>query len=117
MAIRTGIQHVDNVITSFAALHPELRHGDNSRNRCGFISGEFQRFAMTRCVELVSIDMETYCFYPERPIRGCGMHMLNILVFIPYQFSIDFTASQYGFTEYPMVMRRLHPDGPWETHW
>jgi hypothetical protein len=57
--------------------------------------------------------------YTDRPNSGYGGHCVVFILDEQDQprYSIDFTAAQYGYKEFPMVQRLLPDANYWQRHW
>lgn len=137
-AVSTGLEDIDSLVIEFAK-RPEcarlretkyaagrgeeisellvsfLRwHGWNRKGREAYISGdEWVKGEMID--EFVDPDYDFN--YQDRRIAGENIHKLVFLDLPSHvegitRLSIDFTAAQYGYKEFPLI-QLLTPDGKW----
>jgi hypothetical protein len=53
--------------------------------------------------------------YQDRPLAGNNSHVVCLIDAGDCLYSVDFTASQYGYREFPLVQRLK--GGVWEREW
>lgn len=134
MAERTGKTYLDALIDEFqydgvwyvevydwladqyvAKARPlsDLRQPLAARGQCVHVASEFNRFLRERGVEagLPLIDGRPCLVPPEalgyadRPLGGLAEHTLSIVPYGSGIYSIDWTASQYGYSEFPLIQK------------
>lgn len=131
MATRSGHLELDSLLDQFEE-NPEiqrLRERAYAHGRCDDISHQLVDFLHDRDLDqpwheaYVSGDewengemlLERICpedfGYDDRPIEGCNSHILVMVDIHNERFSVDYTAAQYGYSEFPLIQRLLEVDG------
>lgn len=125
MAQQTGDPLIDEVIQRFMAgeseLCPEgvdfLRDPDQAYQMCSDLSEAFTEFASKRLPTNYEVTQSepghfTEFGYHDAPVQGFPNHEVTYIEDPQGTFyMIDFTASQYGYQEMPMVQRKN-----WDEH-
>lgn len=121
---RTGVEVIDQLIWDFQLQYPG--HWDTyskALNQCSYATARFIDFVGKREVPGLEVRFnggspkDTHpdaLGYKDRTIVGCSGHCVAILTYVDeevMEFMIDWTALQYGYTEYPLVQKRV--DGEW----
>ena len=91
----------------------ELRAPHAARGQCIHVADEFNRFLRERGVAagLPLVNGRPMLVVPEalgyanRPRGGLSEHTLSIVRSGSEIYSIDWTASQYGYKEFPLIQR------------
>lgn len=97
----------------------EMRSADQASGNCGL-------FAELFCQWLERHDLDAHVFdstpdetgYADRSIPGHADHAVTCVIIDGFVYAIDFTASQYGYGEFPLVQRQsVEQDEPWQRQW
>jgi hypothetical protein len=83
-----------------AGIIAELRDPAVADGACLPIAHQFEAFAVAAGLTAEIADPEREAGYP-----GLGSHNVTIVEHAGEAWSIDFTASQFGETEFPLVVR------------
>ena len=131
MAIRSGHSELDSLLDEFEE-NPDvqlLRRQRYADRRCGEIAEELVDFLRDRGLDkprheayvsgeewengemLLERDAPEDFGYEDRSIAGCNSHVLVLVDIAGERFSVDYTAAQYGYSEFPLVQRLLDADG------
>jgi hypothetical protein len=126
VADRSGNRALDELIEAFLDEEVEtpragrvpVRHLANpeiAAGACRLVSQSFRLFARGRGLTLdVKDTTPNRCGYQNRPVTGVAAHTVNRLPRGAVSVNIDFTASQYGYSELPLISFRNPSDGSWQ---
>lgn len=140
MAEATGIPALDEAIDQFACSTFRWRHRDSSiyserdvadlrrpevaRAQCGDVADQFSCFLGQQGIDTARSSIEDELWltpehwgYEDRPNPGIPAHAVTLVDAEGHLYAIDWTAAQYGYTQFPLV-QRLGEDGfRWEREW
>lgn len=121
---RTGEERLDRLIERFARSNGQLADPEFACGRCHLAARRFQRFLAK--AEVLSLTLnETpdrlgYTDRPQesfyRPGQAYSYHTVVAVESISGLFLIDWSASQFGYGEFPLI-QRLSADGTIERQW
>jgi len=127
MAERTGIPELDRLLDSFlveyGALVSPLRDPRRAYDQCGNVSHWLSTFLRVGGCEAGYRPYAPQALgYEDAPgVEGLTPFDDHVVCFVcaPDEaktiFAVDFTAAQFGYTEFPLVQRLL--DGVWQRSW
>jgi hypothetical protein len=55
--------------------------------------------------------------YQDRPVRGAPWHTVAIVYAAEQVFAVDWSAHQFGYTEFPLVQRYDPAAKAWQRQW
>lgn len=127
---RTGDAELDALIEQFTTTshtwttNLELfRDPDRAELMCDLLSEKFAAFLEQHGIEAWATEDGTpeNWGYHDRSIEGFSRHMVTAVDHNGHGYTIDWTAAQYGYTEFPLV-QRLREDWEdlldrWERCW
>jgi hypothetical protein len=121
MAERTGVPEIDVLIEAYL---PEARENgfdtaDGAAGMCWVANKKFWKRIVEHTLIHAELDGKPAerLGYADRTISGqFDDHIVTVVHDGAARFLVDFTAAQYGYTEFPMV-QRLAPDGSWQRTW
>ncbi len=130
MAEKTGSPKIDKLIEDFQdeliegfspslpvrrlAQNPEL-----AERLCNVVATQFARFAREHDLAAESLSEEGWLAsgpddfgYTDRPILGADQHDITYIddSDTGKTYLVDFTAAQYGYQEFPMVLQEVAED-------
>jgi hypothetical protein len=123
MAESTGDPELDVLIERFAdKVWPEVETAADAEGKCDEISKRFVSYLEKQGIKAETTTMESEwpddyenSGYGDVPKHMRSWHTVVWIERPSGTYQVDFTASQYGYDEFPMV-QRLAPSG-WEREW
>jgi hypothetical protein len=98
----------------------ELRSPLGARGKCVHLTYDFNELAQARGLDAsspldadgrpITVSPEALG-YGDRRLGGLAEHTVSLLRWQEETYSVDFTAAQYGYREFPLVQR--YADGRW----
>lgn len=130
MAELTGVPVIDAHIERFRDTCGSGRYGDPAlaAGACITVNDAFVRQLAVAGIDARSSDQTQHGRYPiwpfvdslgyhDRTIKGCDAHVVAIVEHDGQRFSVDWSASQYGYQHaFPLVQRHVGGDA-WEREW
>jgi hypothetical protein len=131
----SGIKRIDDLIDEWKALNPEcalnyetdevltldqMQNGSLAFNNCGPISHEFEEFVRQRAPEIEIVSEQDAGFSYGGPSEWGyqdatdgdpdGEHRAALLKVNGETFMVDWTATQYGYEQWPLVQKLVDPN-------
>lgn len=139
MAERSGDPALDKLIEEFGPFYEQIapriqaepgaeplptldhyRDPNASAGMCGSLAMLFEHYAQSKGFDAqfsqAPYDTPEGLGYTDRTNQGHDDHASVIVTVSSGKYSIDFSASQYGYKEFPMV-QRLDDNGGWQRQW
>jgi len=106
---------LEQMITRFAAAHPQLADPAEAWGSCQAASNLFAETAAAAGVQGETVTFDAFAAgYPMSSPTGWGAHTAHTVWGQPQPdgswLTVDFTAAQYGLSAFPLT-GRLIPDG------
>ena len=85
-----------------------LRTREGAEGYCGMVSDDFAEMCANQGLDaIVDLNTANGYGYSDRTIRGkFPNHNLTRVTLPSGVYTVDFTAAQYGYSEFPLVQRR-----------
>jgi hypothetical protein len=125
-----GVWHVevmdwfDDCYVSRERPLDELKSVLGARGNCIHITNEFNEFLTELGLDAsmpvdnegrpITVSPEAFG-YGDRPLSGLSEHMLSLVPRHGIVYSVDWTAAQFGYGEFPLIQR--YEDGEWQRDW
>ena len=121
MAERSGDPQLDAFIAQYMpdamtglGQFGDLRIPENASGACGWIAHDFAVMAQRAGLQTEEAgDTPDQFGYADRTKPGFDEHHWVIVTTPSGRYGVDFTASQYGYSEFPMV-QKLNEGGGWQ---
>lgn len=92
----------------------KMRDPGVAEGQCGSLARDFQRFMQARGIKVELLSDNPENLYHDVG-ENTGGHAVTLVHFHGQIYSVDWTAAQYQYKEFPMV-QRLN-DGGWQREW
>jgi hypothetical protein len=111
ISVSTGVPFIDSVFAEFLGVYGEVmeeyRDPSEAEGQCLSAAGIVDKWCFSRGLKAWSTTAPPdELGYSDRPSQGkYDNHCLSVIEYEGHCFTIDFTATQYGYTDLPLIQR------------